>query len=135
MYELEFRAALATSTVPPYHVEEVVAGWFREDLDTVWSGFVIRLRDGSFAYITSHRNSRRDFNSGSTQRFKAEPTHLYQRASIWEFDKEKLNGGTEVAKQEAKYPATNSISIEATTDNVVRTYSEQSRVVGDRLHG
>lgn len=111
MRDIEFGAVLATSTVPPYHVEEILAAWREEDSRAVENAFVVRLRNGQFAYMWQVRGKTRDYVSSSTELFSEEPTHIYRRARRWEFDKEKLNGTTQVGKQQAKYPADAGVDI------------------------
>lgn len=103
MFDLEFRVALSMSTVSPYLMSRIVGGWVKEG-ERVLSGFVVEMLSGEFYYITSERDTKKHYTSASTQMFESEPIHLYDRAVKWTFDREKLNGRKEIAKQEANYP-------------------------------
>jgi hypothetical protein len=100
----EFGTTLSMAHLPPLNVDEVVAGWMRHypQAGRFLSGFVVRVRTG-WAYITSERDYARDFRQASTQYFKDEPRHLYDRAEHWIHDKDRLNEKLPYNKAEAKY--------------------------------
>lgn len=109
MLDIEFHIAMSMTLLSPTEVVECVAGWEKwENLDVpavyVRTGFVVRLRDGRYAYLTTHRIPGKEYQAATSQKFDTEPTYLYDRAVNWVFDREKLNARTKVSKQKANYP-------------------------------
>jgi phosphosulfolactate phosphohydrolase-like enzyme len=102
----DFGATLSYSHIRPFDIEEVVAGWESTSHinDTVASGYVVKLLDGRYAYISSTRHTALDMIESLT-RFHGteEPKFLYDRARHWNHNKEELNADLPWQKTEAKY--------------------------------
>jgi hypothetical protein len=87
--KFDVSTALRFSPINPLVVQQVVAGWKRDDLFGYdWSvGFIVELPGnhpmGRYAYIVLTVEGSVSRESVSTQYFKSLPGHLYERAADW----------------------------------------------------